>query len=854
MMTVFGPLLASMFLAQVPVDRPRVGSVVDGQGKPIAGAQIVFYAPPVVYGNGDPIEVGTRTDAAGKFSLKVPPIRRIGISGINFFAFSPGWTITAHPYGRPPIRLVLEKPVPRTVKVLGPDGQPLAGARLTPRLLNVFNKTIGSVPPSVAELLATTTGADGTSTLSFLGPRDQLAAVRVSTDLVGTQDILLIEQPGRGSQEAVITIGLKKTTHLGGRLVDPAGQPVTDHPVKVWSRGGGGWLGPNTVLFKDGLVRTGADGSFQTPDNLMVGSTYRVAVVEPGDEPILSDWITISDQPKPLPEMVLRPLRSVTGRVVDRQGKPASNFEVFQSGDGPERTSARTDTDGRFSLGGFRQGTVFLFAHGDGFRFHGQMVKPNESTATVELTRTSEQPTRQMKMLPELIPIEESQALARRLVEPLWNLTDRETNVNARYTILSSLAAIDPARVLTKLESVKLGKDRLQREIALALAPIDFEEATTVAESISTPAIRASTLIALADRLSTSDRARKLDLLDRAVLQAKITSEQGDRLFQMGEVAERQYELGEVDRAKALFAEGAQIAGQFTDKTAYRRGLFGARIARVDLPAALAIAKGFDGSTVQGRVLGALAFRLIETDPKEAERLWARTGMISRPISMYPTLCWKMATVDPSRARSCIESLPGIESMPELYLFLALGSKTRDPSASRSAFETGIQKLDRLVQGSPERYQIDAGKLLPIVERIDPTLVPEVFWLDVSSRMPVGNPRTLETDLPIRLVTHLAWYDREVAAALFERDRAHLDQLTGGEPTNPFYEFQAWLQLDPRAAVASLEKLPIGREVTSDIARTRLSIAEFLAKTQENRWRTLWGDWDMILGGTKRDF
>ena len=32
---------------------------------------------------------------------------------------------------------------------------------------------------------------------------------------------------------------------------------------------------------------------------------------------------------------------------------------------------------------------------------------------------------------------------------------------------------------------------------------------------------------------------------------------------------------------------------------------------------------------------------------------------------------------------------------------------------------------------------------MPIVERIDPALVPEVFWLDVSSRLPVGNPRTL---------------------------------------------------------------------------------------------------------------
>ena len=60
--------------------------------------------------------------------------------------------------------------------------------------------------------------------------------------------------------------------------------------------------------------------------------------------------------------MIQRPLRTISGRVVDRQGKPVAGIEVFQSGDGPERTSTKTDADGRFTLGGFRQGPVFLFA------------------------------------------------------------------------------------------------------------------------------------------------------------------------------------------------------------------------------------------------------------------------------------------------------------------------------------------------------------------------------------------------------------------------------------------------------------------------------------------------------------
>ena len=165
-------------------------------------------------------------------------------------------------------------------------------------------------------------------------------------------------------------------------------RPVAGQVVEVWSRGGGNWLRPNAVELTGGPLRTAADGSFRTPDNLMVGSTYRVVVRAPGKEPILSDWMTIGEQPRALLPMRLRPLRTIGGRVVDRQGKPVANVELFQTGDGPEPTATRSGPDGRFSLDGFRQGPVFLFARGDGFRFHGQLIRDGEVEVTVELTRT----------------------------------------------------------------------------------------------------------------------------------------------------------------------------------------------------------------------------------------------------------------------------------------------------------------------------------------------------------------------------------------------------------------------------------------------------------------------------------
>ena len=71
---------------------------------------------------------------------------------------------------------------------------------------------------------------------------------------------------------------------------------------------------------------------------------------------------------------------------------------------------------------------MFLFARGDGFRFFGRLIKPGEHDIAVELTRTSERPPREMRMLPDAISWEESRALARRLIEPCWEAAVAQKN------------------------------------------------------------------------------------------------------------------------------------------------------------------------------------------------------------------------------------------------------------------------------------------------------------------------------------------------------------------------------------------------------------------------------------------
>ena len=375
------------------------GRVIDEQGKPVADAQVVLFTPRSILGSGEPVEVETKTDPGGHFQFVFPRRKR---AASRLWTYRPGSAIAVRASNTPPFDLVLRRPQPRTVTIVGPDGRPVPGAILSPRILNVTGRGArDDVPEALALPLAVTSGPDGKAMLNYLGGSDQLVAVRLTAASIGTQDLQLIENPGRENQGAAIPIRFKPSRRLAGRVRNRAGQPVSGQEVEVWSRGGNS-LRMDPVGFQDGPLKTEADGSFRTPDNMLVGSSYQVVIRTPGFEPIMSKWITIGEQPPLLLPLLQRPLRTIRGRVVDRQGKPLSEVEVFQSGDGPERTATKTDGEGRFALGGFREGPVFLFARREGFRFFGRLIKPGEEQIAMVLIRVGERPAPSCARFPSL--------------------------------------------------------------------------------------------------------------------------------------------------------------------------------------------------------------------------------------------------------------------------------------------------------------------------------------------------------------------------------------------------------------------------------------------------------------------
>ncbi len=857
MIAFAAPILSAILLAQSAPDDRVVGTVVDEQGKPIAGAVVVLYAPPIGNFKGDPAEARGESGGDGRFDFKEPPLGRIYTNGTHVWAFKPGQSVAAVQYriGKPH-QLVMRKHESRSVRVEGPDGKAIAGARVEARLIFISGGTGNAdMPGSLASPLAVNTGQNGTATIAFLRGNDRITVARVTTEAIGAQDLPVSEVTGEGSAASTFVIKLKKTSRLSGRIVDPAGRGVAGQTVQIWSRGARSLPGP--VDFKNGHLRTGPDGSFETPANLLIGSSYRVAVREPGEEPIISDFFPIGEDTVTIAPLELRSLHTISGRVVDQQKNPVANVEVFQSGDGPKRTSARTDASGHFVLGGFQSGRVFLFARGEGFRFHGQMLKPGDREVNVELTRSSERPRRELSTLSDPIPIEESRGMARRIMERWWQAAVEKRDEGAKFFVVQFLIPADPVGALRKIGEIKFpsekSRGRLQSLAARALARTDFDEGETVAESIADPAVRAGTLAHLTDMLPGGEKQRKLGILERALIQAKATSTPSDFVYHVGEVAGRLFELGEVAKARELFTEALARAKQSKDISIRRRS-FAALLARVDSLGAIEVAKLVADEELYGALMvSSVAFGLPWDKPEEADRFLSLYPIENEPHWLEPVITWKIATFDSARARKLVETQRGEPNYFQHEFCLALGAKGRDEPTMRTAIEAGLRELDRVLEDEPHMLMQYGGEVLAIAEAIDPGLVPEVMWRLVAARAPSGNPRVVAAYSPVPLAERIAWYDRELARALLEPTVARVDKVSDVELLGWDWAFETWALVDPRSAAGRLERIPMKSTNPND-NRLWIYVVEKLALDRDARWRKTFSRWVPIFNPAVRDW
>jgi hypothetical protein len=363
------------------------------------------------------------------------------------------------------------------------------------------------------------------------------------------------------------------------------------------------------------------------------------------------------------------------------------------------------------------------------------------------------------------------------------------------------------------------------------------------------PGIRAGALLAVCDSLPASDRAKKLELIARAVVEAKASQNPAYKLGILGKAAEHWLDLGEPDRGKALLKECQPLVRAMQDAASggFAKGTFAEGLAQVDCDAALQLTKNLSNPGSFDRHHGNIAHKLAALDLAAAERVLGMIKDTSFQRDEYAVrVIYRMSRVDLARARRLAQAI-GEPSQRGFGLGMAALSlaEAGKKDAAATLLAEAFDALERPAEpGKPPGSVVrasTAAALLPVAERIAPALVQESFWRVLSLR----SPRTLDVYDPgvrsdLRLAVGLARYDRVVARTLLEpqvgRQAPSWVPAVDGLPA-----FTAAACIDPRWAVSLVESLPEDADLKANSTKNsaRLAVAAVLSRRGEGRWRYL---------------
>jgi hypothetical protein len=820
-------------------------------GRPIAGVGVA-----VVMDEETPL---ARSDAQGRYSAYIAPgMARSYAVGMPRGYYSPSSRANSQPLPDGVKELTM-KPLGlnRGVEVRGQvvdaEGKPVPGADVAGHydLISGLGRRIHAVADREGRFRLDSIPPDTTLYLS---------AVRGGATTAAPESIL----PSKPS--IMLGISPEHAVALYGRVKDPADRPVAGAVVRVQARKRGSQdilLEQLTISFDDEgrtTLRTGADGQFHTPRQLRPDLEYRVEVEADDYVPAGTEWIKPGDR-KLLyfPALVLQPMartRMVAGRVVDVQGRPVAGAVVFQSGDGPARSRTTTDADGRFRLPGVYREPAFLFVEGDGLAFAGHRIGTGAEPVEVKIRRVGDPPGPPLHTLPSVMPREQEKALARRLIESdLSPLTGKEVTTET-LVLIRTLPRVDLERALELADNKAVPdpdyNEQLRLECARGLIDGNLEEAATIAETLKLAHLRSQFYREASDALPKTDHARRVDLLNKALLHARAETDPLRKLDELGMIGYRLLDLGETERGTQVLREGERladtlpkfVAGQRNSSIAHARGRFAAKLARIDAPAALKLAEGYSNPYDEWYV-GGVALGLSDRDPAGSERAF---GMLKnkglRDLKVIRA-AGRMAAIDRERARRLAEALE-----QPIQQVLALGSMARglvvpDPKAAAALIDEAIGRLVKVVEKGGERPSgeaaLAAAELLPAAERIDPELLRRCFWRTVALRPPRpagGDPTGLYEQGAASLAITLARYDRAVAHQVLEPAARRARSLDYSRRSRPHNVFAAAAVIDPAWAVALADSLPDDTPGANlhPKAMMRRVIADVLAHGGSERW------------------
>ncbi len=403
--------------------------------------------------------------------------------------------------------------------------------------------------------------------------------------------------------------------------------------------------------------------------------------------------------------------------------------------------------------------------------------------------------------------------------------------------------------------------DQARLNAALGLIDESPEEAAAIAETIPRAAMRAQFHRKVADAAPALDRAGKLESLGRALAQARAEADPAARLGELGLIGDRLIDLGEEARGVEVFHEGRRLADtlprfQVSNRTvaALARGRFAEKLARVDAPAAIAIAREYEARDAD-RFNNAIAVSMADRDPAGTEAfLGSRTARIYR----LPRIVGRMATKDPERARRLAKANDDPSVQIQALAAIARTIAGRDPGAAAGLVEEVFDRLERESRAGRLRSSAceTAVALLPLVERLgDSTRLDRCLWRAVALRPPRpagGDPNGLHEETVARLAIGLARFDRDVARHVLGpvARRAATIRIDQRYPFVPTLFIAATL-IDPDWAAALAEAQPEDRPDSR--ARPRSMARRAVAKALAHGGPRPWIYADSLLGRFEDD-
>jgi protocatechuate 3,4-dioxygenase beta subunit len=839
-----------------------------GTKRPIAGVKVALNGQ---FG-GDHFAV---TDAAGNFQGRI--VRELNQPF--------GWSIRIPtPFYYPTDEAEAPQGMPRR----GTDELVLPPTDL-PRGVDVHGTVAGENNTGVAGALveAVWTSADGmaqaalarsdhSGSFAFHGV-DPLAELKMFAwdAFASTAGVITTRVADARAKPVALTLSPRSSAPLGGRVIDSAGRGLAGASVRIWrdvQNKEGRAIVIDPIANEDGtfLHQTDSEGRYRTSRRVPLRGIYYAEATVPEHLSARSTQITLSGQARDLPDLSLRRVAAIDGRVVDSQGKPVSGALVRQSGDGPLPTRTLSDELGRFRLPGVLAGPIIVFAEKEGFRFGFQPAGDALKPVVVVLGRTGEPPAVSYRTLPPPLPVDEEKAMARQLIERLAQRVFKNGKDEDKFAFLRDTAAIDPFAALERLSTVKFSEpdyaDFLRVTVLGAVARQSLDEATALLESTPDARARAIGYVGICESVRdlAPDRAR--ELIAQAAVNARNMKTGGERTRCYARIADHWVDLGEKERARVLLDEALELGKNEAKANSGRSFTLAAvaeTLARLDLPAGLKLLDDLardvrkndsrDRTYVFDRFLGRIAYKLAAQSPADAEMVLKRMPPDRSTDRAVIPVCTKMAPKDLARARRIADTRvsPDLQSYrPYALGLMAQAIAAKDKPASIRLLNDAYADLAQLAATGQRDAHSDLSKvgagLLPVVEELEPERLGEFLGRTLALRPPRGDQTELteagigETTAALAMV--VARYDRKLAALLLDRELQKTGTYQGlfGSDFVTWRVLAAQALIDPKNAVELVQAIPddpgTGTGPQDPKNQATIQIAKLLASHGADRW------------------